>query len=518
MCRVSFKGETEFKKHIELEHGEVMSPKAKKRKHDEETTEEVKSGKSLEEITIIDVEMAEEEENGTLTKILEKQNDEKVLIKQEAWFEKEVRFQEMKRKMSEEQRKLENKRKRQNSIKKRKDLEVKMMAKEFVDDRIDICVKEVKKDDCEGPGYMGWRMGEEVNEKEDRGLDVNRAQEDIKSLYNLFQGMDIKFKETTKQVNTLKKELKDLKEEFKQCMDALETETYERNKAEAMNNVLKESLEAERRLKTENDTKVDENTEGDMSIDETESQSWTQQRIVSKKKEKVIQYCNQCVEKFRSKSDLEEHIKSKHGTISDSKCEKCDEKLPTVSDRESHMKERHSEENVITYNCNECEHTFAVKEELNTHIISFHAEKVYNCQKCNKPYTSMSLLRRHDWRCHRDIDCNMCGENLKSREYIKIHRENKHQIYQRTFCKYFPNCIDGDECLFEHAQEINGSSCCPNGQNCDDQSCKFSEQRHSTAKVLCKFQTNCNRLNCPYTHSGTRKAFLGEGLKRIMKH
>ena len=60
-------------------------------------TEEVKSGKLLEEITIIDVEMMEEEENETLTKILEKQNDEKVLIEQEAWFEKEVRFQEMKR-------------------------------------------------------------------------------------------------------------------------------------------------------------------------------------------------------------------------------------------------------------------------------------------------------------------------------------------------------------------------------------------------------------------------------------
>ena len=60
-----------------------MSPKAKKRQHDKEITEEAKSGRLAEEITIVDVEMTDEEENKTLTKILEKQNDEKVLLRQQ---------------------------------------------------------------------------------------------------------------------------------------------------------------------------------------------------------------------------------------------------------------------------------------------------------------------------------------------------------------------------------------------------------------------------------------------------
>ena len=110
----------------------------------------------------------------------------------------------------------------------------------------------------------------------------------------------------------------------------------------------------------------------------------------------------------------------------------------------------------------------------------------------------------------------MCGDTLESRGDIKKHRENKHQIYQRTFCRFYPNCIDGDECLFEHAQDLDAGSHCPDGQKCNDQTCKFSEQRHLPSKVSCKFQTSCNRLNCPFTHSNVRKAFLGEGQRRIL--
>ena len=149
-----------------------------------------------------------------------------------------------------------------------------------------------------------------------------------------------------------------------------------------------------------------------------------------------------------------------------------------------------------------------------------HAENVFNCQICNKPYASMSFLRRHDWRCHRKIECNMCGESIPSRSHIKEHREKKHQIIQKVFCKYYPSCIDGDECLFVHEPGSSGDSDCPEGEKCKNQSCKFSEQSHTKlkSKLLCNFQANCNRLNCPFQHTVTRKAFLGEGLKSNQKN
>ena len=94
-------------------------------------------------------------------------------------------------------------------------------------------------------------------------------------------------------------------------------------------------------------------------------------------------------------------------------------------------------------------------------------------------------------------------------------------MFKKVFCKYFPECLDGDECFFEHEKdnsvtERNAYSYCPNGEKCDDQSCKYNEQRH-TSSVLCKFQAICNRLNCQFKHSVPRKAFLEDELRQNLK-
>ena len=87
-------------------------------------------------------------------------------------------------------------------------------------------------------------------------------------------------------------------------------------------------------------------------------------------------------------------------------------------------------------------------------------------------------------------------------------------------CKFFPGCIDEDECFFEHVDKVNkenkkgnkgeNSFICANGDSCSDQSCKYSELSHKNMKnILCRFQASCNRLNCPFKHLCERKSFLG---------
>ena len=105
VCRIILKGETEFRKHSELEHSEVVSPHAKKRKHDQEYYEKIIEEERL-DTSQVDNEMEIDNDPG---KTLQEQEDEKVLLKQEKWFEEEVKFQEMKRKLSEDRRKQENK-------------------------------------------------------------------------------------------------------------------------------------------------------------------------------------------------------------------------------------------------------------------------------------------------------------------------------------------------------------------------------------------------------------------------
>ena len=92
VCRIILKDETEFRKHSELEHSEVISPHAKKRKHDQEYYENI-----IQEVRLdtkqVDNKMEVDDNSG---KTLEEQEDEKVLLKQEKWFEEEVKGNEKK--------------------------------------------------------------------------------------------------------------------------------------------------------------------------------------------------------------------------------------------------------------------------------------------------------------------------------------------------------------------------------------------------------------------------------------
>ena len=43
-------------------------------------------------------------------------------------------------------------------------------------------------------------------------------------------------------------------------------------------------------------------------------------------------------------------------------------------------------------------------------------QQAFKCEKCDKEYLNLSKLRRHDWRCHKQIECNMCGEKTKQKK------------------------------------------------------------------------------------------------------
>ena len=601
ICRITCKDEGDFKNHIKLEHEEIVSPQAKKRKRDLENESRIEDEsendgnlkilekESWEESRMnhreIETQVNEDEledmEEFTIqnrkskinlkiiseNKKLEKEHDEKVLEKQISWFEEEVKFQEMKRQITEDRMKEDKKRKRQISTEKKKKSKVKRekSVKDNYDEVVDL-VKESKKDeesnDTEGPGYMGWKSEEEND------VTIMKAFQDIRK--NI-QSMDMKIEqlnrektEQRKDITNLKNELKNWKAEYKQCLEALSNETYEKNRLQTVNQVLKDTLEAKNMLKQSEDKNDIENSEEEMLVEEEDSAGWKKANQCRRKRTNYIEKCELCNLEFRNRNVFEEHIKKNHedntlkvcincqekfktdeelqthvveshsgnsenkcnrsGEKCDSRhdleqhntikhvevaCIKCQRKFQTTTELQNHIMETHRE--VRGYECSKCENVLESEEELKHHTITIHAENVFNCQICDKPYTSMSLLRRHDWRCHRAIDCNMCGEVIKSRVDIKTHREIKHSMNQKVYCKYYPSCLDGDECLFIHESGSNGESVCPEGESCNNQSCNYNEQSHTKSKSLCMYQANCNRLNCHFRHTVPRKVFLEVG-------
>ena len=157
-------------------------------------------------------------------------------------------------------------------------------------------------------------------------------------------------------------------------------------------------------------------------------------------------------------------------------------------------------------------------EKSNEHIKTVHKNR-FPCHKCEKIYSTMSDLRRHDWRSHKEIQCNICDVTISSREELKGHRVKDHKMGKKIYCRYFPNCMDGAECLYEHgmAEEKSGQGLCANGPECRDQSCEYNDKEHRMDKELCRFQVNCNRLNCTYKHLVARRAFLEPGASKESK-
>ena len=81
--------------------------------------------------------------------------------------------------------------------------------------------------------------------------------------------------------------------------------------------------------------------------------------------------------------------------------------------------------------------SYKTEHELRNNETSHSNSDSYSCQKCTKVYATMTKLRRHDWRCHREIECNKCGEIISSRQEMKSHRENAHGMRNKVYCRYF---------------------------------------------------------------------------------
>ena len=85
-----------------------------------------------------------------------------------------------------------------------------------------------------GPGYMDWKIDEEV--------------EDIEKDNYMWKD----FSELQKVVNRHEEEIKSLEEEYKGCIKALKEETHKRNKTDEEAKVLKEIIDSQGKVDNQN--------------------------------------------------------------------------------------------------------------------------------------------------------------------------------------------------------------------------------------------------------------------------
>ena len=212
---------------------------------------------------------------------------------------------------------------------------------------------------------------------------------------------------------------------------------------------------------------------------------------------------------FKNYNELNNHLKT-HIEEEAYKCELCGHFFQDKISITDHALEH------VLHKSSRCD-TSKVRSDSRTRMKNHEKQPEsleFQCKLCEKIYPSMKELRRHDWRSHRAVNCNICDEKIESRQDIGDHRKTKHQLSKKIYCRFYPECLDGDECFFVHEQikrPISRGPMCPKGQFCSDQSCEYSEGNHKNPNhTMCKFQAQCTRKLCPFQHSVERVAFLAE--------
>ena len=533
VCKQSFDSNIELDQHIISSHTISESPDSKKMRID--LTEQNKVNKNNKVVREMEIQVNDEDfmdidtEEGPL--YLQKRNDEKILNKQ-----KTIEEEEEKLKLIKQIDDAEKKRKRQTSTEKRrkKKSERKTKVNEGKVTKVN------KEEESEiSLGYMGWQMDEDEEMPKDKKFlavqklfndlrsDVKHQEEKLKELQKTYSAQK-------NDISKLNKEVSSLKVEYKNCVEALRKETEERTKAESTVQVLKEIIDTKAALKNEDDKNVE-----DMEIDDSLGVWITQQKRRPLKIKKAMsrsKKCEKCDKSFSTDSEVKIHAQEHSENMISS--ESCGNKLKKKQDTQMHEEEHKTD---TTLYCDKCDEIFVNKEEASKHKqidclnskfkcdtcdcsfddskklsqhIKIHTKvQEYKCCKCEKTYTEMNKLRRHDWRSHRKIECTICGEQLESRDQIGTHRKIAHKMTQKIKCKFFPECLDGDECFFVHneisSQEKSDIRYCTEGENCKNQSCEFPERDHkNTSNIPCRFQSKCNKPQCRFKHIVEKASFL----------
>ena len=83
--------------------------------------------------------------------------------------------------------------------------------------------------------------------------------------------------------------------------------------------------------------------------------------------------------------------------------------------------------------CESCGKGFNYKSLFEGHKASHTLSKPFSCDKCKATFTYKTSLSRHNCNNEKNITCEKCGKNFKSKRYLKDH-EMGHTNPERYQC------------------------------------------------------------------------------------
>ena len=134
----------------------------------------------------------------------------------------------------------------------------------------------------------------------------------------------------------------------------------------------------------------------------------------------------------------------------------CDIKIEAIYNDDSEF----IEEDISRFACDECDSTFATKQDLKTHINSTHSERTIQCTDCFRRFQSEEVLTYHKEQFHLEkrFNCTYCYRKYSTSEGLKGHIRTKH--FKCNFCSQVLISLEdlADHKKHEHATEIKDDS------------------------------------------------------------
>ena len=143
--------------------------------------------------------------------------------------------------------------------------------------------------------------------------------------------------------------------------------------------------------------------------------------------------CNQCDKQFISKGNVNRHILTVHNIGKRFSCEVCDFGASDKRVLLKHVLEKHPSENievpgVKSHVCKECGELFSRNYLLKQHVVSVH-EGGYSCDQCNHEFKQKSDLQYHIKYLHRSVEhrCKECDYVAVRKPVLLAHMKAVHE-------------------------------------------------------------------------------------------
>ena len=163
---------------------------------------------------------------------------------------------------------------------------------------------------------------------------------------------------------------------------------------------------------------------------------------------KTLLKCSECDrDTFRSNSDLKAHIEQVHKKNIMFECGHCGKNLSNKNSKERHERKFPNALCIkMPFECELCPYRnqFKLRDSLYRHIKNFHKginstilkenineQKPFSCVKCNKNFSSMDLLKKHEKtkrNCVVILKCNYCNKTFLKRKRLTVHERYRGQL------------------------------------------------------------------------------------------